>query len=45
MIKSCDHQSSTLYFEEADVCVHIVSDSNGNSMFELWPRRAYGLAV
>ena len=54
MIKSCDHQSSTLFFEEADVCVRIVSgpsvdsvvsSSCVNSVFEVRPRRAGGLAV
>ena len=34
-----------LYFEEADVCVRIVSGSNVNSMFEVRPQRASGLAV
>ena len=45
MIKSCDHQSSTLYFEEADKCVRGVSSSCVNSLFEVQPRRASGLAV
>ena len=35
MIKSCDHQSSTLYFEEADVCVRIVSGPSGDSVFRV----------
>ena len=34
-----------LCFEEADVCVRIVSGSSGNSMFEVRPRRACRLAV
>ena len=33
------------YFEEADVCVRIVSGSSGNSVFEVRPRRACELAV
>ena len=45
MIKSCDHQSSILYFEEADLRVHGVSGSSENSVFEVRPRRACGLAV
>ena len=54
MIKSCDHQSSSLFFEEADVCVRIVSgpsvdsvfsSSGANLLFEVRPRRASGLAV
>ena len=45
MIKSCDHQSSTLYFEEADKCVRSVSSSGANLLFEVRPRRASGLAV
>ena len=40
MIKSCDHQSSSLFLEEADVCVRIVSGSSGNSVFRVrvWTR-------
>ena len=34
-----------LCFEEADVCVRIVSGFSGNSVFEVRPRRASGLAV
>ena len=34
-----------LCFEEADVCVLIISGSSGNSVFEVRPRRASGLAV
>ena len=34
-----------LYFEEADGCVRGVSGSSENSMFEVRPRRACGLAV
>ena len=34
-----------LCFEEADVCVRIVSGSSGNSVFEVRPQRACGLAV
>ena len=34
-----------LYFEEADVCVRVVSSSGANSVFEVRPRRAGGLAV
>ena len=45
MIKSCDHQSSSLFFEEADKCVRGVSSSCVNSVFEVRPRRASGLAV
>ena len=45
MIKSCDHQSSFLYFEEADGCVRGVSSSCVNSVFEVRPRRVSGLAV
>ena len=45
MIKSCDHQSSSLFFEEADECVRGVSSSGVNSLFEVWPRRARELAV
>ena len=42
MIKSCDHQSSSssLFFEEADVCVRVVSSSGANSVFEVRPRQA-----
>ena len=32
-------------FKEADVCVRGVSSSCVNSVFEVWPRRACGLAV
>ena len=35
MIKSCDHQSSCLFFEEADVCVRIVSGPSGDSVFRV----------
>ena len=42
MIKSCDHQSSSLFFEEADKCVRGVSSSYVNSVFEVRPRRACG---
>ena len=45
MIKSCDHQSSSLFFEEADKCVRGVSSSCVNSLFEVRPRRASELAV
>ena len=45
MIKSCDHQSSTLYFEEADKCVRGVLSLCVNSWFEVQPRRASRLAV
>ena len=45
MIKSCDHQSSTLYFEEADGCVRGVSSSGANLLFEVRPRRTSELAV
>ena len=54
MIKCLDHQVFILYFEEADKCVRIisgpsvdsvVSSSCVNSVFEVWPRRAGGLAV
>ena len=45
MIKSCDHQCSTLFFEEADACVRGVSGSCVNLVFEVRPRRACGLAV
>ena len=34
-----------LYFEEAGVCVRVVSGSSVNSVFEVRPRRACGLAV
>ena len=34
-----------LYFEEADVCVRVVSGSSRNSVFEVRPRQACGLAV
>ena len=34
-----------LCFEEADVCVRVVLGSSGNSVFEVRPRRACGLAV
>ena len=34
-----------LVFKEANVCVRIVSGSSGNSVFEVRPRRASGLAV
>ena len=53
MIKSYDHQSSSLFFEKADACVRIVSGPSGdsvvssscvNSVFEVRPRRAGGLA-
>ena len=45
MIKSYDHQSSILYFEEADLWVRGVSSSCMDSVFEVRPRRASGLAV
>ena len=45
MIKSCDHQSSSLFLEEADGCVRGVSSSSANLLFEVRPRRACGLAV
>ena len=45
MIKSCDHQSSSLLFEEADECVRSVSSSCVNSLFKVRSRRASGLAV
>ena len=45
MIKSCDHQSSSLFFEEVDKYVRGVSSSCVNSLFEVRPRRASGLAV
>ena len=41
MIKSCDHQSSTFYFEEADVCVRIVSGPSGDSVFRVRVRTCY----
>ena len=34
-----------LYFEEVDGCVRGVSGSSENSVFEVRPRRACGLAV
>ena len=34
-----------LVFEEADVCVRVVSGSSENSVFEVRSRRACGLAV
>ena len=34
-----------LCFEEADVCVRVVSGSSGNSVFKVRPRRASELAV
>ena len=34
-----------LCFEEADVCVRVVSGSSENSVFEVRPRRASELAV
>ena len=45
MIKSCDHQNSSLFFEEADEYVRGVSSSCVDSVFEVRPRRASGLAV
>ena len=36
---------SFLYFEEADVCVRVVSSSCANLVFEVRPRRACRLAV
>jgi len=45
VIKCLDHQSLHLYFEEADMRVHIVSGSSGNSVFEVRLRQASGLAV
>ena len=36
---------SFLYFEEADGCVRGVSGSSENSVFEVRPRQACGLAV
>ena len=41
----CDHQSFIFVFEEADLRVRGVSGSSGNLVFEVRPRRAYGLAV
>ena len=38
MIKSCDHQSTFICFEEADVCVRIVSGPSGDSVFRVWVR-------
>ena len=35
----------SLYFEEADVCVRSISGSIVNSVFEVRPQRASGLAV
>ena len=35
----------SLCFEKADACVRIVSSSCVNSVFEVRPRRACGLAV
>ena len=32
----------SLYFEEADMCVHVVSSSGANLLFEVRPRRACG---
>ena len=34
-----------LFFEEANMCVRIVSGSSEDSVFEVRPRRACGLAV
>ena len=34
-----------LCFEDADVCVRVVSGSSENSVFEVRPRQASGLAV
>ena len=45
MIKSCDHQSSFLFFEEADECVRGVSSSCVNFLFEVRPRQGRELAV
>ena len=45
MIKSCDHQSSSLFFEEADECVRGVSSWVRTCCFEVRPRRASELAV
>ena len=35
MIKSCDHQNSSLFFEKADVCVRIVSGTSVDSVFRV----------
>ena len=35
MIKSCDHQSSTLFLEKADGCVRIVSGPSVDSLFRV----------
>ena len=35
MIKSCDHESSFICFEEADVCVRIISGPSGDSVFRV----------
>ena len=35
MIKCLDHQVFILYFEEADVCVRIVSGASGDSLFRV----------
>ena len=45
MIKCLDHQRLHLCFEDADLCVRDVSGSSENSVFEVRPRRASGLAV
>ena len=45
MIKSCDHQSSSLFFEEADKCVRDVLSSCVNFLFEVRSQRASGRAV
>ena len=45
MIKSCDHQSSFICFEEADECVRVVSSSCVDSVFVVRPQRASELAV
>ena len=34
-----------LIFKEADLRVRVVSGSSENSVFEVWPQRACGLAV
>ena len=34
-----------LYFEEADLCVCVVSSSDANSVFEVRPRQACGACV
>ena len=44
MIKCLDHQSFHICFEE-DLRVRVVSGSSENSVFEVRPRRASGLAV